>query len=50
MTTKIALKDGEAELMGDGVVVILQRDEQGSVQSVAVTTDDLKALVRALEG
>lgn len=46
----IALKDGHAELMGEDVVVIIQKDEHGQAQSVVVTADDLKALLAAVEG
>jgi hypothetical protein len=49
-TQTIALKDGHAELMGDGVAVVVQKDERGRAQSVVVTAEDLKALLAAVEG
>lgn len=45
----IALQDGQAQLMGDGVAVLLQRDERGRAHSAVVTADDLKRLLAALE-
>jgi hypothetical protein len=43
----IALQNGEAEHMGDGTVVLLQRDEYGRPQSVVATEDDLRRLLAA---
>jgi hypothetical protein len=42
------LVDGEAHLMGDGVVVSMQKDEYGKVHSVAHTEADLEALLAAV--
>lgn len=50
MTMTIELTDGHAELMGEGVAVLVQKDERGQVQSVVVTADDLRALLAAVEG
>lgn len=45
----IGLVDGEAIVMGGGVVTVLQRDaDNGSVNSVVLRLADLKALLAAL--
>ncbi|WP_292959642.1 hypothetical protein [Novosphingobium sp. UBA1939] len=41
----IALEDGTAHYMGDGMFVLLQRDDQNRPQSVAVSRRDLEALL-----
>lgn len=46
----ITLQDGHAELMGEGVAVLLQKDERGRAQNVVVTAEDLRALLQAVEG
>lgn len=46
----IALHNGHAEVMGEGVVILVQKDEQGCAHNVVVTTADLKALLAATEG
>ncbi|HQS95998.1 MAG TPA: hypothetical protein PK823_05810 [Novosphingobium sp.] len=46
----IALRDGQAQLMGDGVAVIQQRDERGRAHSVVLTAQDLRTLMLAVEG
>lgn len=48
MPISINLTDGAAELMGDGIVLILQDSHEGP-KDVAVHLDDLKALVAAME-
>ncbi|EJL35291.1 hypothetical protein [Novosphingobium sp. AP12] len=45
MKTEIKLNDGEAQHMGHGVFVLLQRDEYGRAQNVVVTEDDLRRLL-----
>lgn len=47
--TTIALQDGTAELMGEGVAVLLQKDERGHCHSVVVTAEDLRGLLANLE-
>lgn len=37
-----------AESMGDGVIVLLQRDEHGKAQSVVVTEEDLRRLLASI--
>lgn len=49
-TMTIKLRDGQAELMGEGVAVVLQKDERGQAQSVVLTPEDLRALLAAVEG
>lgn len=44
----ISLHQGEAHHMGDGVFVLLQRDEKNQPQSVAVTAHDLRTLLGSL--
>jgi len=41
---RLELGHGEARYMGDGVYVVLQRDEFGDAQSVVLTTGDLRRL------
>jgi len=45
MTYSIKLDDGAAENMGEGVIVITQRDEAGQPQNVVVTREDLLRLL-----
>lgn len=45
----ITFQDGQAALMGDGVAVLLQRDERGRAHHVVVTAEDLRQLLAALE-
>jgi hypothetical protein len=45
MQTELELNEGEAQHMGDGVFVLLQRDERGRPQNVVVTKDDLQRLL-----
>lgn len=44
----VALADGAAEYMGNGVFVALQQDERGRPQSVALTEADLRAMLAAV--
>lgn len=46
--TAILINDGEAHHMGEGVFVLLQRDEKKKPQSVVVTADDLRHLLASL--
>lgn len=45
LTPAIALIDGEAHHMGDGVFVITQRCENNEPQSVVLQEDDLRRLL-----
>ncbi|HUD29817.1 MAG TPA: hypothetical protein VMQ93_13165 [Novosphingobium sp.] len=45
MKNDVKLNDGEAQHMGDGAFVLLQRDERGRAQHVVVTEDDLRRLL-----
>lgn len=49
MAKKINLTDGEAHYMGEGVVIVLQKDERGVAQNVVLTRDDLRLLLEAQE-
>ncbi len=49
MLNSISLTDGTAELMGDGVAIVLQESDQGP-QNVVLTVGDLKAMLAAIEG
>lgn len=49
MPNTINLTDATAELMGDGVAVVIQDGPEG-VRDVVLTLADAKALVAALEG
>lgn len=44
---RIALNDGEAADMGEGVFVVMQKDEKGAAQSVVLTKGDLEQLLAA---
>lgn len=46
----VNLSDGEAQPMGEGVFVVMQRDEYGKAHSVALTTEDIRLLSGRLEG
>lgn len=48
MPKSISLTDGTAELMGEGVAVVLQASDQGP-QNVVLTTADLRAMLAAME-
>jgi len=48
MLNSIAINDGTVELMGDGVAVVQQDSDQGP-QSVALTVDDLRAMLAAMD-
>lgn len=39
------LTDGQAEVMGEGLFIILQTDETGQPQSVVLTEADLKLML-----
>lgn len=43
----IKLDEGTAEVMGDGMCVVLQRDEQGRAHSVTLSEADLGRLLAA---
>ena len=45
MKHAVKLSDGEAQHMGEGVFVLLQRDERGRPQNVVVTEDDLRRIL-----
>ncbi len=49
MTKTIKLTDGAAELMGDGVAVVMQRCDFEGAKDVVLTVPDLKALLAAME-
>jgi hypothetical protein len=42
----LMLTDGQAQLMGDGIVMVFQ-DSDGGVQNVILTRADLEALLAA---
>lgn len=42
------LVDGEATIMGNGVAVVMQRDDKGCVHNVVLQRADLEALLAAL--
>ena len=44
MDLRVELLDGEAEAMGEGVFVVRQTDERGAVQSVVLTSEDLRRM------
>ncbi|WP_022685602.1 hypothetical protein [Sphingomonas phyllosphaerae] len=44
----MGLVDGEATIMGDGVAVVVQRDDKGCVHNVVLQRADLEALLAAL--
>jgi hypothetical protein len=46
-SNEVALLDGMAANMGDGVFVISQRDERGAAQAVVLTRSDLVRLLAA---
>jgi len=43
----IKLEDGTAEFMGDGMFVVTQGDERGRPQRIAVSVQDITALLKA---
>lgn len=44
----MGLAEGEATIIGDGVAIIMQRDDQGCVNNVVLQRVDLEALLAAL--
>ncbi len=46
-TGVIPLLDGVAEVMGEGLFIVIQPDEFGVIQSVVLTPDDLRAMLAA---
>jgi hypothetical protein len=43
----VKLIDGVAEHMGDGMFVLIQKDERGSPQNVVVAREDLERMLAA---
>jgi len=45
----VNLHNGEAQPMGDGLFVVMQRDEYGKAHSVALSAEDIRLLLGRLE-
>ena len=53
MPTSFDITDGTVELMGNGVAIVLQKDQTqkgNPMQNVVLTTADLRAMLSATEG
>jgi len=48
MPLSFDISDGTVEIMGDGMVLVLQNSHEG-MKDVALTRDDLRAMLAALE-
>jgi len=53
MPTSFDISDGTVELMGDGVAIVMQKDQTQKghpMQNVVLTVADLRAMLSAAEG